>query len=222
MTGAGAWQTVLPNAQWNAQLGAQLQIQVSAICAATGSLRVAGKTLTFKARVNAQTEGWTLVVPQIGKSGLALSLSATGETLSAVVSNAAESTTANGYRAFSGEQFTIHSLPWLATLGDGAFGHMTTKLGFKSKWGYRIPTGVVSWAGRLPDGSAFTGSSRLNSTLERFSLWAPLWKNQASLAGESHLAGLDYFSGVTPAQSGQLQLSTTVGTITDYVLSGSL
>jgi hypothetical protein len=132
--------------------------------------------------LNSRSKSVPLVSPQIGKSGLALSLS----------------TTATGYRAISGEQFTIHSLPWLATLGGGAFGHMTTELGFKSKWGCRIPIGVVSWADRLPDGSAFAGSSRLNSTLKRFGLWASLRKNQASLAGESHLAGLDYLSGITP------------------------
>jgi hypothetical protein len=222
MSGAGTWQSLLPKAAWNQQLGAQLQLQVTTLGAATGTVRLAGRTLAFKARVNAQTDGWTLALPQLGRSGLSLTLSATDENLAVIVSSATEQTSAVGFRAFSGEEFTIHSLPWLATLGDGAFGHMTTKLSFRTKWGYRIPTGIVTWAGRLPDGTAFTGTSRLNSSLTQFLVWTALWKKQASLSGESQLAGLDYYSGITPVQSGQLQLSTTTGTTTSYTLSGSL
>ncbi len=205
LEGVGEFQAQVLAAPWNQELGGRADLQVTSTGAVSGRLCLAGGSLAFKGRVVSQNDGWALPTVRLERSVYRLSASYTkagGLTFS--VGTESEASLLPGVKCAQGLQFSLIERPWWAGLGER--GLLRTKLSFVSKWGYRFATGGVTWAGLLPDGSAFSGSGRLDETLSKFLVWSPLYRNKGSLVGWSQLAGHEVSNTAgTESQTGTLR-----------------
>ena len=208
LPGTGAYQALVPAADWNGQRGGMMNLIVAGSGSFTGKLRLAGASYAVQGRVVGSETGWTIPAVRLGKTALfwQASAQATGEA-SFQFSLDGGITEATGTRAMDAMHYGIDERPWLATLGE--VGTLSTRLTFYNKWGYRFATGNVVWSGALPDGTVFTGSSKMDHSVTEFPIWCALQRNTVTVSGLSQLTDLDLVTAAgTGRQSGRLTVRT--------------